>query len=156
MSNSKVRLSLQYQVWSTMYQRAWIWLTKPAFQHGNNSIVVQCSTTRPWLNWRMGIGHNCQGVITYMSPVEVLATAIKMFDRQKVCLIDWLTIPFWLLIILFSGPKPKLQPHVLDPLILVAWRPPWSLDWPPIRALIAWFNSDPGHFYKVHTSDCGP
>ena len=28
-----------------------------------------------------------QGVVTYMSPVEAFATAIKMFDRQKVCLI---------------------------------------------------------------------
>ena len=30
-----------------------------------------------------------QGVVTYMSPVEVFVTAIKMFDRQKVCLIAW-------------------------------------------------------------------
>ena len=28
-----------------------------------------------------------QGVVTYMSPVEVFATRIKIFDRQKVCLI---------------------------------------------------------------------
>ena len=28
-----------------------------------------------------------QGVVTYMSPVEVFATGIKIFDRQKVCLI---------------------------------------------------------------------
>ena len=28
-----------------------------------------------------------QGVVTYMSPVEAFATAIKFFDRQKVCLI---------------------------------------------------------------------
>ena len=31
-----------------------------------------------------------QGVVTYMSPVEAFATAIKFFDRQKVCLI----VPF--------------------------------------------------------------
>ena len=28
-----------------------------------------------------------QGVVTYMSPVEAFATAVKFFDRQKVCLI---------------------------------------------------------------------
>ena len=28
-----------------------------------------------------------QGVVTYMSPVEVIATGIKIFDGQKVCLI---------------------------------------------------------------------
>ena len=28
-----------------------------------------------------------QGVVTYISPVEAFATAIKFFDRQKVCLI---------------------------------------------------------------------
>ena len=28
-----------------------------------------------------------QGVVTYMSPVEVFATRIKTFDHQKVCLI---------------------------------------------------------------------
>ena len=28
-----------------------------------------------------------QGVVTYMSPVEAFATAIKFFDQQKVCLI---------------------------------------------------------------------
>ena len=28
-----------------------------------------------------------QGVVTYMSPAEAFATAIKFFDRQKVCLI---------------------------------------------------------------------
>ena len=35
--------------------------------------------------------HSClakvQGVVTYISPVEAFATAIKFFDRQKVCLI---------------------------------------------------------------------
>ena len=33
------------------------------------------------------LGDNLQGVVTYMSPVEAFATAIKVFDRQKVCLI---------------------------------------------------------------------
>ena len=28
-----------------------------------------------------------QGVVTYMSPVEAFATVIKIFDRQKTCLI---------------------------------------------------------------------
>ena len=32
-----------------------------------------------------------QGLVTYMLPVEVFATRIKIFDQQKVCLI----IPFW-------------------------------------------------------------
>ena len=32
-----------------------------------------------------------QGVVTYMSPVEAFATAMKCFDRLKVCLIG----PFW-------------------------------------------------------------
>ena len=32
-------------------------------------------------------GHAAQGVVTYMSPVEVFVTAIKFFDWQKVCLI---------------------------------------------------------------------
>ena len=31
-----------------------------------------------------------QGVVTCMSPVEAFATVIKIFDRQKVCLI----VPF--------------------------------------------------------------
>ena len=26
-----------------------------------------------------------QGVVTYMSPVEAFATAIKFFDRRKMC-----------------------------------------------------------------------
>ena len=30
-----------------------------------------------------------QRVVTYMSPVEAFATGIKIFDRQKVCLITW-------------------------------------------------------------------
>ena len=33
------------------------------------------------------LGRDVQGVVTYMSPVEALATVIKFFDRQKVCLI---------------------------------------------------------------------
>ena len=33
------------------------------------------------------MGAQPQGVVTYMSPVEAFATGIKIFDRQKVCLI---------------------------------------------------------------------
>ena len=35
----------------------------------------------------MTISYTTQGVVTYMSPVEAFATTIKVFDRQKVCLI---------------------------------------------------------------------
>ena len=37
-----------------------------------------------WLSMKNNL---MQGVVTYMSPVEVFATGIKIFDRQKVCLI---------------------------------------------------------------------
>ena len=45
--------------------------------------------------------------------------------------LDRLIVPFWGSWSLdFSGSKVKLQPRVLDPLILATWRPPWSLDRP--------------------------
>ena len=53
-----------------------------------------------------------QGVITFMSPVEVFMTAIKFFDGQKVCLVA-LSFPSELLIT-FQGSKVKLQLRVLD------------------------------------------
>ena len=93
-----------------------------------------------------------QGVVTYMSPIEAFATAIKMFDRQILCLIAW-SFSFWGSWSLdFSGSKVKSQPHIFDLLILATRRPPWSLDRPP---LIAWFNFDPGckRFYAGHISD---
>ena len=40
-----------------------------------------------------GFDHFYQGVVTYMSPVEAFATAIKMSDQQKNVL-DHLLIPF--------------------------------------------------------------
>ena len=46
-----------------------------------------------------------QGVITFMSPVEVFTTAIKFFDGQKVCLVA-LSFPSELLIT-FQGSKVK-------------------------------------------------
>ena len=51
-----------------------------------------------------------KGVVTYMSPVEVLATRTRICDRIKVCLFFWS--------IIFSGLKVNLQfrGH-LDPLI---------------------------------------
>jgi len=30
-----------------------------------------------------------QGVVTYVTPVEAFTSGIKIFDRQKVCLITW-------------------------------------------------------------------
>ena len=96
-------------------------------------------------------------VVTYMSPVEAFVTAIKMFDRQKVCLIAWSFPSEALDHLIFKGQsqKVKLQLHILDLMILAAQRPPWSLDCPPKRALIAWFNFDPGRkrFYTRHMSD---
>ena len=82
--------------------------------------------------------HYCvenQGVVTYMSPIEVFATTIKFFDRQKVCLIAW------------SSPS-----EALDHLI---FRSPWLIDHPLKRALITWFSFDPGCkcFYTEHISD---
>ena len=93
-----------------------------------------------------------QGIVTYMSQVEAFATGIKMFDRQKVCLI----VPFWSFWSLdFQWVKVKLLPCVLNPLIFAVWRSPWSLDWLSKRTLIAWFNFDPvcKRFYTGHISD---
>ena len=62
--------------------------------------LVQCAANHPHIafsfyimqEWRekacqSSMQNAVQGVVTYMSPVEVFATAIKFFDRQKVCLI---------------------------------------------------------------------
>ena len=103
------------------------------------------------LCWALTLNFPNQRVVTYMSPIEAFATAIKFFDQQKVCLI----VPFWGSWSLdFQGPKVKLQQHVLDRWFLAVWRSPWSLDRPLKRALIAWFSFDPGRkrFYTGHIS----
>ena len=101
------------------------------------------------------LGRDVQGVVTYMSPVEALATVIKFFDRQKVCLIAWLFPSEALDRLISRGSKVTLQPHIVDCWFLAVWRSPWSLDRPPKRALIVWFNFDPGgkRFYTGHISD---
>ena len=89
-----------------------------------------------------------------MSPVEAFAIAIKLLIGKKCA---WsLDHSFWGSWRLdFQGSKVKLQPHILDYWFLAVWRSPQSLDWPPKRALIAWFNFDPGHkrFYTGPISD---
>ena len=63
-----------------------------------------------------------QGVVTYMPPVEAFATGIKVFDRQKVCLITR-SFPFKAIAhLIFEGSKVKLQPHVPNLMILAAGR----------------------------------
>ena len=59
-----------------------------------------------------------------MSPVEVFATTIKIFDWQKTVL-DRLIVPSEALDhLIFKGQRSKLQPHTLDLLVLAAWRSP--------------------------------
>ena len=55
----------------------------------------------------------------------------------------------------FYGSKVKLESHVLDPLIFTVRMLPWLLDRLSKRALITWFNFDPGckRFYTGHISD---
>ena len=55
----------------------------------------------------------------------------------------------------FYRSKVELELCVLDPLIFVVWRWPWSLDWLSKRALITQFNFDPGRkrFYVGYISD---
>ena len=65
-----------------------------------------------------------QGVITYMSPVEVLVTAIKFFDWQKVCLIAWSFPSEALDRLICQGSKVKLEPHIRNALTLVVQRSP--------------------------------
>ena len=79
----------------------------------------------------------------------------QVFCLEK-SVLDRLIVPFWGFWSLdFQGSKVTLLPHVLDCWFLAVWRSSWSLDWPPKRAWIAWFNFDPGrkHFYTRHISD---
>ena len=88
---------------------------------------------------------NQQGVVTCMSPVEAFATVIKIFERQKVCLI--------------------IPSKALGSLIFMGQRSNWSwffdfhsskvtlISWSALKkGLITWFNFDPGHkcFYTGH------
>ena len=45
------------------------------------------------------------GVVTYMSPIEAFVTRIKIFDRQKVCLIAWLALLRPLIAWFFMGQR---------------------------------------------------
>ena len=95
-----------------------------------------------------------QGVVTYTSPIEAFATAIKNLDRWKSSLIA----PFrcsWSLD--FTGVQRTKHGHasvvskkVRWSLILVAQNSSWSLDRLQKRTLIAWFHFDPGckRFYR--------
>ena len=60
------------------------------------------------------------------SHMQALATGIKVFDLQKVCLIVWSFTSEALEHLIFKGSKVKLQPCVLDLLILAVQRSPWS------------------------------
>ena len=95
-----------------------------------------------------------QGVVTYMSPVEVFVTRIKIFDQQKVCLIVWLCLLKLLIAWFFYWSKVKLKLRVLDLLIFAVRRSRWSRRLSK-RALIARFNFDSSHkrFHTGHISD---
>ena len=92
---------------------------------------------------------------TCMSSVETFATGIKIFDWQKVCLIAWSSLQKLLIASFFYRSKVELELCILDPLIFVVWRWPWSLDWLSKWALITWFNFDPSRkrFYMGYISD---
>ena len=66
-------------------------------------------------------------VVTYMSPVEVFVTRIKIFGWQKL----W-SLPSKAFDDLIYSGQTTWWPHVLsvvDPLIFTAWISPWSLHW---------------------------
>ena len=89
-----------------------------------------------------------EGVVTYMSLVEVLVTAIKFFDWQKVCLIAW-SFPFEAVDRFAWFPRIKGQ---------IAATHSWLLQFRGHLDLLpkrAWFNFDPGckRFYTGHLSD---
>ena len=94
-----------------------------------------------------------QGVVTYTSPVDAFATAIKNLDLWKLSL----PLTAWLLrskaldrLILreFKGQNvatpAKYLRKCVDRLILVAQNSSWSLDRLLKRTLITWFHFDPG------------
>ena len=57
------------------------------------SVVQRPNCSHEFFILQFGGHLNPLTVVTYMSPVEAFATAIKMFDRQNVCLISW-SFPF--------------------------------------------------------------
>ena len=75
-----------------------------------------------------------------MLPVEAFATGIKVFDRQKVCLIAWLLqVKGQIAVSRFLQFGGYLNPLISS----------------HKKALITWFNFDPSQkrFYTGHTSD---
>ena len=120
-------------------------------------MLIQPAGTQIWVVWRpvrcsCQLSHLRSGVKAedgqflqsrgspfYVTPVEMFVAGIKIFDRWKMCLIAWSFPSETLDRLIFSGSKVKLQPCVLDHLIVAFWRSPWSLDWLSERALIAWF-----------------
>ena len=75
-------------------------------------------------------------------------SGVKIFDRQEVCLIAWLS----LLKLIFYGSNIRMQLSILDFCSSEVTLIPWSAL---KRALITWFNSDLGrkHFYTGHIND---
>ena len=97
-----------------------------------------------------------QGVVTYMLPVEVLiCDRDESFWSAQVCWIAWLfgseALDCWI----FEKVKGQIAAAHSWSDDFAARRLPWSLDQPPKRALIAWFNFDPchKHFYMGHISN---
>ena len=131
------------------------------------------NTKEAWLPWttvnqersRASERDNQAHILTIMIPVtrgsHLHVTCRSVCDHNQVfwsakSVVDHLIVPFWGSWSLdFQGSMVTLQSCVLDCWLLAVWRSPWSLDRPPKRALIAWFNFDPGRkrFYTGHASD---
>ena len=83
-------------------------------------------------------------------PVQAFATSVKSFDCSW--LLDCSSLKLLISWFSMSEKSNYSQVAVLNPLIFVVQRSPWSLDplipwsldWLSKRALIAWFNFDPG------------
>ena len=84
-----------------------------------------------------------------MSPVEAFVTGIKIIDQWKeldCCLLKLLIT--WFL----TGQRSICSAHSWS--FVTFHRLSWSLDWLSKRALITWFNFDPGRNHlHGHTSD---
>ena len=97
-----------------------------------------------------------QGVVTYVSPVEVIVARIKIFDQQKMCWITWSSSPealiAWFLVV---QSQIAVAHRFLDLLIFAVQRPLCSLDWLLKIALNAWFSFDPSRkcFNTGHITD---
>ena len=97
------------------------------------------------------IWHHKEYVVTFIMPVEVFATKIKILDWQKCA---WLLPSEVLDYLIYNRSKVKLLPCMF---YLLFRRLPWSLDWFLRKALITWFNfdSDHKHFYTaLVTTSC--